>query len=63
MTSEEVKEMVHAADVSGDGRVNYEEFVKILVGFYRIMLAKDFQIMILTCIAQTPSRINTKTFI
>ncbi|KAJ2964126.1 hypothetical protein NQZ79_g954 [Umbelopsis isabellina] len=35
MTSEEVKEMVHAADVSGDGRVNYEEFVKILVGFYQ----------------------------
>lgn len=31
MTQEEVKEMVHAADVSGDGRVNYEEFVKILV--------------------------------
>ncbi|GAB5589788.1 hypothetical protein Unana1_04688 [Umbelopsis nana] len=30
MTQEEVKEMVHAADVSGDGRINYEEFVKIL---------------------------------
>jgi Ca2+-binding EF-hand superfamily protein len=26
-----VKEMVKAADVSGDGKVNYEEFVKILV--------------------------------
>lgn len=31
MPEEEVKEMIHAADVSGDGRVNYEEFVKILV--------------------------------
>jgi Ca2+-binding EF-hand superfamily protein len=31
MTTEEVKAMVHSADVSGDGKVNYEEFVKILV--------------------------------
>ncbi|CAM0137484.1 unnamed protein product [Umbelopsis sp. WA50703] len=30
MTTEEVKAMVHSADVSGDGKVNYEEFVKIL---------------------------------
>lgn len=31
MSEQEVKEMVKAADVSGDGKVNYEEFVKILV--------------------------------
>ncbi|CAO3694321.1 unnamed protein product [Umbelopsis ramanniana] len=30
MSEDEVKEMIHAADVSGDGKVNYEEFVKIL---------------------------------
>ncbi|KAI9280160.1 hypothetical protein BC943DRAFT_331230 [Umbelopsis sp. AD052] len=30
MPEEDIKQMVHAADVSGDGRVNYEEFVKIL---------------------------------
>lgn len=31
MSEDEVKEMIHAADVSGDGKVNYEEFVKFLV--------------------------------
>jgi Ca2+-binding EF-hand superfamily protein len=31
MSEEDVKKMVGAADVSGDGTVNYEEFVKILV--------------------------------
>ncbi|CAO3659795.1 unnamed protein product [Umbelopsis vinacea] len=30
ISDQEVKEMVKAADVSGDGKVNYEEFVKIL---------------------------------
>ncbi|KAI8613048.1 calmodulin, partial [Chytriomyces sp. MP71] len=30
---EEVEEMVHDCDVDGDGRINYEEFVKMMVSF------------------------------
>ncbi|XP_060068153.1 neo-calmodulin-like [Ylistrum balloti] len=29
MTDDEVAEMLHEADVDGDGRINYEEFVRI----------------------------------
>ena len=36
LTDEEVEEMIREADVDGDGQVNYEEFV-------RMMLAKWFQ--------------------
>jgi Ca2+-binding EF-hand superfamily protein len=31
LTEEEVEEMIREADVDGDGQVNYEEFVKMMV--------------------------------
>ncbi|CAF2188504.1 unnamed protein product [Brassica napus] len=31
LTDEEVEEMVREADVDGDGQINYEEFVKIMM--------------------------------
>jgi Ca2+-binding EF-hand superfamily protein len=30
----EAEEMIKAADVDGDGQVNYEEFVKLFCGKY-----------------------------
>ena len=30
-TDEEVDEMIRAADVDGDGQINYEEFVKMMM--------------------------------
>ncbi|KAF9603422.1 hypothetical protein IFM89_036123 [Coptis chinensis] len=38
LTDEEVDEMIREADVDGDGQINYEEFVKV-------MMAKNFVIM------------------
>ena len=32
MSNEEVDEMISEADVDGDGQVNYEEFVKMMIG-------------------------------
>lgn len=31
LTEEELEEMIREADLDGDGQVNYEEFVKIMV--------------------------------
>lgn len=31
LTEEEVEEMIREADVDGDGSVNYEEFVKMML--------------------------------
>lgn len=31
LTEEEVEEMIREADVDGDGLVNYEEFVKMMM--------------------------------
>lgn len=31
LTDEEVDEMLREADVDGDGKINYEEFVKLMV--------------------------------
>ena len=31
LTDEEVDEMIREADVDGDGQINYEEFVKMMV--------------------------------
>lgn len=31
LTDEEVDEMIEQADVNGDGQVNYEEFVKMMM--------------------------------
>ena len=31
LTEEEVEEMIREADVDGDGQVNYEEFVKMML--------------------------------
>jgi len=31
LTDEEVHEMIHEADVDGDGQINYEEFVKVMM--------------------------------
>ncbi|CAG8739483.1 22704_t:CDS:2, partial [Dentiscutata erythropus] len=30
LTDEEIDEMIHEADVDGDGQINYEEFVKMM---------------------------------
>ena len=32
LTDEEVTQMIEEADVDGDGSVNYEEFVKMMMG-------------------------------
>jgi calmodulin len=34
LTDEEVDEMIREADVDGDGQINYDEFVKMMVDFY-----------------------------
>jgi Ca2+-binding EF-hand superfamily protein len=31
LTEEEVEEMIREADIDGDGQVNYEEFVKMML--------------------------------
>lgn len=31
LTEEEVEEMIREADVDGDGQVNYDEFVKMML--------------------------------
>ena len=31
LTDEEVDEMIREADVDGDGQINYEEFVKMMM--------------------------------
>lgn len=31
LTDEEVKEMIREADIDGDGQVNYEEFVMMML--------------------------------
>ncbi|KAM0012120.1 putative EF-hand domain-containing protein [Helianthus debilis subsp. tardiflorus] len=31
LTDEEVDETIHEADVDGDGRIDYEEFVKVMM--------------------------------
>lgn len=31
LTNEEVEEMLREADVDGDGKINYEEFVKLML--------------------------------
>ena len=31
LTSEEVDEMIREADVDGDGHINYEEFVRMMM--------------------------------
>ncbi len=33
LTEEEVEEMIREADVDGDGQVNYEEFVNMMVRY------------------------------
>lgn len=33
LTEEEVDEMIREADVDGDGQINYEEFVKMMVSY------------------------------
>jgi len=37
-TEHEISEMVREADVDGDGLINYEEFVKMMVCPYRAFL-------------------------
>lgn len=32
LTDEEVEEMIRVADVDGDGQVNYEDFVRMMLG-------------------------------
>lgn len=31
LTDEEVKQMIEEADLDGDGQVNYDEFVKMMI--------------------------------
>ena len=31
LTDEEMDEMIREADVDGDGRINYDEFVKVMM--------------------------------
>ncbi|KAF5185727.1 Calmodulin [Thalictrum thalictroides] len=39
LTDEEVDEMIREADVDGDGQINYEEFVKVMMAKLGIMLS------------------------
>ena len=49
LTDEEVDEMIREADVDGDGQVNYEEFV-------RMMLAKWWTIVLLSILLGIENR-------
>jgi Ca2+-binding EF-hand superfamily protein len=33
LTDQEIQEMMYEADTDGDGQINYEEFVKMMVSF------------------------------
>ncbi|KAJ6895342.1 Calmodulin 5 [Populus alba x Populus x berolinensis] len=48
LTDEEVDEMIREADVDGDGQINYEEFVKV-------MMAKQTQAATILLVAWPPS--------
>merc|ERR1711933_625937 len=37
LTDEEVDEMIREADVDGDGQINYEEFVKMMMAKYVVL--------------------------
>ena len=37
LTDEEVDEMIREADVDGDGQINYEEFVKMMMAKWAII--------------------------
>jgi hypothetical protein len=38
LTDEEVDEMIREADVDGDGQINYEEFVKMMMAKHKDLL-------------------------
>lgn len=45
ITEQDVKEMLFSADVDGDGMINYEEFLKVMVGFRQTLdLSPSFSI-------------------
>lgn len=45
ITEQDVKEMLFSADVDGDGMINYEEFLKVMVGFKQTLdLSPSFSI-------------------
>ncbi|XP_052202645.1 calmodulin-7-like isoform X2 [Diospyros lotus] len=41
LTDEEVDEMIREADVDGDGQINYEEFVKVMMAKRREKMGKE----------------------
>jgi hypothetical protein len=41
LTEEEVEEMIREADVDGDGQVNYEEFVNMMVSSGGVLFSPD----------------------
>lgn len=38
LTDDEVDEMIREADIDGDGHINYEEFVRMMVSKWIIMV-------------------------
>lgn len=46
LTDEEVDEMIHEADTDGDGQVNYEEFVRMMVAKWQ-----HFVLFVILCLS------------
>ncbi|KAL4298921.1 hypothetical protein AHAS_Ahas17G0049200 [Arachis hypogaea] len=56
LTDEEVDEMIREADVDGDGQINYEEFVKVMMAKGHVDLGS-----LVFIIGQNPNLLKVKT--
>lgn len=48
LTDEEVDEMIREADVDGDGQINYEEFVKVMMAKWEFLRGFNVQLWTVT---------------
>lgn len=64
LSDEEVDEMIREADVDGDGQINYEEFVKMMVSWTwtRLGISVDIEFMLTVCNGSTDVQVRVLSF-